>query len=190
MSTRLTVGTGRSLSANMGVFDRNGEGIVFASAFGYTTAVKQAEKDINRKTNCYFMSRYFTSESNAYDVHAARIPNSDYSHIIICKKDRITGEEGSKLLSFFVFIDDPDFQQMSVSDLRFAREYPQKLLDIVFDKLYKMSPAPILKEWIPFLISDFARGGNIRALETYNQDEDKHKMAAYHIRVPVRTNLS
>ena len=185
MSTRLTVGTGRSLSANMGVFDRGVEGIVFASAFGYTTAVKQAEKDINRKNNSYFMSHYFTTESNAYDVHTARIPNTDYSHIIICKKDRIMGDEGHKSLSFFVLIDDPEFQEMSVNDLRFAEELPQQLQDIVFDKLYKMSPAPILKEWVSYLIRDMARNGNIRVLETYNQDEDKHKMTAYNVNVRI-----
>ena len=185
MSTRLTVATGRNLSANMGVSDRNGEGIVFASAFGYTTAVKQAEKDINRKNNVYFMGRYFTSEPRAYDVHTARIPNSDYSHIIICKKDRTIGDEGHKALSFFILIDDPEFPNLTVNDLHFTDECPQKLQDIMYDKLYKMSPAPILKEWIPYMVQEFARSGRIRPLDTYSQDEDKHKMTAYHVHVEV-----
>ena len=84
MADRLTIANGRALSANITVTDNSyGEGFVFTSAFGYSSNIKQAERDMHKKCNVSFWSRYYTLEPGLYDIFTSKIPNSDFSHIII-----------------------------------------------------------------------------------------------------------
>ena len=192
MSRRICVGNNRAIMANMCVSDSYGEGLVFVSAFGYTGNIKQVEKDINRKNTISMMGRYFTSEPKAYNVYTSKISNSEYSHIIISKKDRVFKDQSDReIISAYVLIDNPEFNEIDASTLALVEtEYPQILQDKVFDKLYKLSPAPILKEWIPYLIRTMASTGRMRPLTSYTQVSDKHSLSAYFIHVEVETLIS
>lgn len=186
MAKNLNIADGRRLSVNMSATDAYGEGIVFLSAFGYTPNVKAAEKDINKKSNVSFDGRYFTSEPDAYNVYTSKIPNSEYSHIVISKKDKIIKDErGRETISAFIFIDDINFYALTTDDLSAGMSIPQIMSDAVYEKLYKLSPAPILKEWIPYLIQSFSTANRLRTMSTYSQDEDKHKLSVYHLHVDV-----
>lgn len=188
MSVRFTVANGRALSANLSVTDSYGEGMVFVSAFGYTSNVDQAKADVKKKVQVSVGGHYYRTDSDAYDVFTSKVANTEYSHIIITKKDKAYKDEYQRdMISFFAFIDDLEVNQLEVADLSSMRTaFPQKLVDIVYDKLYKMSPAPILKDWIPFIIRSCANTGRFRELEDrYVQDTDKHQLSAYVMRTDV-----
>lgn len=188
MSIRLTIANGRALSANMSVTDPYGEGFVFASAFGYTSNVDQAKTDVKKKVQVSMAGHYYRTDSDAYDVFTSRVPNTEYSHIIISKKDRSYKDEYNReMILFYVFVDDMEIGQMTAAELSDRHTIlPQKLIDIVYDKLYKMSPAPILKDWVSYIIRCCSNTGRFRELEErYVQDHDKHCLSAYVMRTDV-----
>ena len=190
MATRLTIANGRTLSANIGVMDSYGEGLVFASAFGYTANVKQAERDLKKKNTISFMRYYSTSEAGMYDVSVSKVPNSEYSHIVISKKDKLYKlPNGNEQIKAYLFIDDPTMES-DIGIISRGGDVPQQLQDALFDKLYKLSPAPILKEWMEHLIRIFVSNGNLRLLETNSHDSAAHPMFAYVFQIEVNTLIS
>lgn len=192
MADRLTIANGRALSANITVTDNSyGEGFVFTSAFGYSSNIKQAERDMHKKCNVSFWSRYYTLEPGLYDIFTSKIPNSDFSHIIISKKDRLYKTDTEiEMMSFFVYVYDVNEQDISLSVSDDTMEIPQALQDAMYDKFYKMSPAPVLKEWIPYLFRSLCRQYSIHPLRCTQSEDLPHKMSAFHVSVSVNALTS
>ena len=81
----------RDLNANIVAIDSHqGTGIVYASLFGYTVSTKNIIKSIkNRKCTLRMQGRVYQSDPEDYAYYSSKITNSDFSHTIIYKKDKV-----------------------------------------------------------------------------------------------------
>ena len=174
-----SINRGPTLNVNLGVYDRNGEGLVFMSAFGYSGAIKNAAKDLKKKCPASMNWTGFTVQPRTMEVFTTRLPESEYSHLITYKKDCTYTHDGKEHIKFFVFLQLTDEERDSeawtpdIYSMSNSGEYPQRFIDAVFDKLYKMSPAPILKDWIPFIMTNFINSGELRELTVIKSENEK-----------------
>ena len=96
------------------------------------------------------------------------MPESEYSHLFAYKKDMAYEEDGKEKIKLFMFMHpESSTEWQDLYSMSREEKFPQQLIDTLFDKLYKMSPAPILKEWIPYLLRSF-----INAVLKLNENQE------------------
>lgn len=167
------VNRGVNLHVNLGAYDTNGEGLIFMSAFGYTGAIKTAAKDLKNKSSVSINWRGFVVQSKTMEVFSCHMPESEYSHLLTYKKDCTYVKDSKERIKLFAFIQSDectcwdDIYQMSNSG-----KYPDALVNVVFDKLYKMSPTPILRDWVPFLMNNFINSGDFKEVTTIKSENE------------------
>lgn len=162
-----SVNRGAYLNTVMAAYDRYYDGVIMVSAFGSTTAVKAAARDIKKKCNimlCYCM---FTEQGKALSSTVSHMQDSDYSHIVMYKTDQTYVSNGKERIKLFLFVQlEKDEVWLDLAEMANRNMYPQKLLDILYDKLYKMCPAPILPSWTEYLIKYFINESYLRTAST------------------------
>jgi len=168
-----SVNRGSRLNVNLGAYDRGGEGVVFMSAFGYTGAIKLASKELKKKCNVSINWNSFVMQPKTLEVFSSHMSESEYSHLIAYKKDCTYVSDSKERIKFFAFIQDKECSEWNdIYAMSNTGEYPEKLTSVIFDKLYKMSPAPILRDWIPYLMTNFINGGDLREITTIASDNE------------------
>lgn len=172
----VSINNGSYMHMNLGAYDCINEGFIMLSAFDYTTAVKAAARDINKKNNIAIANKSFLLESKAYEVFTSRQEDSDYSHIIAYKKDAVAPDiTGRERIVAFIFLQRKEDLQETIQDMACNHDpYPEDLQDAVFAKLNKLSPVPILREWIPYLMDGMIENGNLYSAKTYANDTNRH----------------
>ena len=179
MARTVSVNNGASLTVNIGAWDNRNEGFVYMSAFGYTEATKKTVREMNRKNNMYFCGRYFTTEPKAYEIISGKLGDSEYSHTVAYKKDRVYKDEhGREYLKGFIFLAPEVKIEKSLFTMREERLFPEVIRNAVYDKLYKLSPTPILEEWTDFIIMGLLNMGAIRECDIYT-NTDTRSFKAY-----------
>jgi hypothetical protein len=147
------------------------------SAFGYSGAIKTAAKDLKKKCSVSMNWSGYTVYPKTMEIFTSHMPDSEYSHLIAYKKDCMYVRDGKEHIKFFAFLQLSDEENENWTDINTMSNndnYPEKLIDIVFDKLYKMSPAPILKNWIPYIMSNFIYSGELREVSVIKSENEKH----------------
>ena len=161
------INKGGNLNTVMAAYDRYRDGVIMVSAFGYTAAIKEAVRDIKKKCNITLRYCRFTEEGKALTASVSHMQDSEYSHIVLYKKDQTYVKDGKERIKLFVFteLDEteawPDLHEMISTNT-----YPQKLLDVLYDKLYRMSPVPILPSWTSYLLRKFIVENDFREAST------------------------
>lgn len=146
---RVNVGNSSYVNANIASYDARNSEIIFLSLLGYATTMKVIAKEINKRNQVSVGNRYFTSQPKAYDVVTSKQADSDFSHAIIFKKDNVfTDTEKNEHLLAYVFTELPSSYRLDDSQ----GEYPEEILNGVFDKIYKHTPIPLLVEWMPYIV--------------------------------------
>ena len=161
---------GASLSVNLAAWDSSREGFIFMSAFGYSTVVKTALLELKKKCSIGLDYKYFTVYPDVIEIYSNKVPESDYSHLIVSRKDILDTATGEEHIRFYTFLQDPAAGSYSLWSMYENNGFPQAFKDQVYDKLYKMSPAPILKDWIPYLLRYFITEGFITEASTINSE--------------------
>lgn len=162
-----SINKGASLEVVMAAYDRYGEGIIMISGFGYTQAVKEAQRNIKKKCDIMLCYIRFVELGKALTANVSHMQDSEYSHIVLYKKDQNYVKDGKERIKLFAFAElEQDESWSDLYDMVLNDKFPQKLLDIVYDKLYKMCPVPILPAWIPYLLKFFINEGYFKAAST------------------------
>lgn len=197
MSYSIAVGKQPTLKANMIAFDDKGRGIVFFSGFGYASNMDSICKELNLrgKDICFSGHYYNTNPGGRYTTIVSRLHNSDYSHLVAYKKDRTyTNErENEEFMEGYVFIQGDkniealeDFNGLMNND---AEVIPRQLVDGFYDKLYKLSPLPVIKEWSEYLMRRMSSYSMFYKLKTASSTQNKFYAFGFHISVRQLQNL-
>lgn len=157
------------MKINFGAYDRHREGFIMASIFGFKTEIKTAQKELKKKSRIHMNYSSYEVDPKSIVVETATVPESDYSHMIVYRKDVIEEWNTGPHLTFFTF---QILDQSEPWDF-YDKVFPQSFKDIMYDKLYNLSPAPILKEWTDYLISYFIDSGYTQEATTMLSDNNK-----------------
>lgn len=164
---------GQTLNVVQSAYESYYEGFIMMSAFGYSTAVKTAARDIKKKSRIKMNYSVFDCAPKSLEVSVSHVPESEYSHIVIWKKDTTYVENNDECLKLFVFVKKKTEDQKIWDNLRFITDlsqYPKDLVDAVYDKLYANCPFPVLKEWTPYIINYLISNHYLRQATTKYSD--------------------
>ena len=186
MAIRIKMGGSSYLMANRAVTDYS-LGFIYASCFGYTTEIKNFAKELNRKQCKIEVNGYeYQLQKNCYETLVSSVPDSDYSHLIVYRKDReFENEGGTEDIEAFLFIEKEAVALPGCRDMERMGEYPQEFLDGVYDKLEKLSPVMVLREWMPGLVGRLIRGGMLHSGSVDEASSSATKMSTYVMQIPV-----
>lgn len=180
MSIRITLGGKPSLHGNLAAYGYGRETCVaFFSAFGYFSHMSEIQKELNFASKGLTVDgRYFnTGRGKEYETFVTRLTGSDYAHIIAYKKDSIIKNERTQeeTINGFIFWNSEtkiNLKQNDILEYSQNNALPKELIDGFYDKIYKMSPLPVIKEWSNYLIGKLASNGQISQLIVVSTDED------------------
>ena len=150
------------MSANICAYDYNA-GVLFASIFGYASQIKIAASTI-KKGSCEVSVLYsgrFRVQKNEYEITQSHLPESDYSHMIIWKKDHVTTDGYTRLhATVYLQTEQPELYK-NISQIADG-SIPEELSHAVFNKLYSISPIPLIPEWSEFITRSLINNGELR----------------------------
>jgi superfamily II DNA or RNA helicase len=170
---RMNVANSAYVNANIASYDTRNSEIVFLSLLGYTTTMKVIAKEINRRNNVSIGNRYFTSQPKAYEVINAKQADSDFAHAIIYKKDNVyTDTENNEHLLAYVFTELPASYNIN----NILDDYPEAIQSAVFDKIYKHTPIPMLREWMPYVVRHLVASNALTEASIVKPDEVNMKV--------------
>lgn len=167
-----SINKGPCLNVVMSAYDRyHGDGIIMLSGFGYATAVKTIVRDIKKKCEISMHYVRYNEAGKALTAITSHMTDSDYTHIVLYKKDQTYNRNGEERLKLFIFVNIPDESKWKeLYQIYHDEDCPEALTNAVYDKLYKMCPVPILKEWTPFLIRYFINESFMYEANSINSD--------------------
>lgn len=181
---RVNVNTGPYVNANIASYDVGSGEIIFLSLLGYSAAIKQIGKDINKRNQVLIGSRYFNSAFKAYEVIQTRSSDSDFAHTIIYKKDTVYKQEnGVEHMLAYVFT------QLDRGYVLGDEDIPQELLDGMYDKLYKHTPVPVLREWMPYIMRGLIANNTVTEPYVHKEDEDQFRVFRINMPFPLLSQL-
>lgn len=169
---KISVGNKASVNSDIIVVDRYTGTLVFASAVGYVTAIKDMSKDINYNNNVYVPNvGSYKTIAFGYNVETRKTTDSDFTHLVANRKDTVMKDatQDERLISYV-----------------YARTQ-EELFDMIYDKLYKHMSVPLLREWMPVLAANMQSLGYIRQLNVVHI-YDQAPFDAYALNL-TRTNL-
>ena len=176
---KISVSSQPSLHANIVAYDRVSRqiGIPFFSAFGYSSNMEGVCAELAKKNTILNLGmRYYGNLDNRkYEIITSHVPNSDYVNIIAFIKDSIEKRNsGEEIITGFIFRQPDKSEHFKATDFEEHLEdesLPEGLIDGFYDKLYKLSPVPVIKEWSYYLLKEMYSKRMFFALETYCSDE-------------------
>jgi len=169
---KISIGNNASVNSDIIVVDRYSGILVFVSAVGYVTAIKDMGKNINYNNSVYIPSGgSYKTIAFGYNVETRKTTDSDFSHLVASRKDSV--------------IQDAQHEERLISYV-YARN-PEELCDMVYDKLYKHMSVPLLREWMPVLTNNMQSLGYIRELNVLHS-YDHAPFSAYALNL-TKTNL-
>lgn len=187
MLYNVSVNNGVYMYSNLSAYGQRGDGLIFVSAFGNSTVIQQAVRDLqNKKCNVRLHWSYYQTDEKSIEVISSKLQDSDYSHLLVYRKDeQYRSWEGAECLRLHAFLELPtDVEFGDVYNMARKQTYPTELVDIIYDKLLKFSPIPVIKEWVPYIISSSITSDNFKEASIYNSD-DKKNFRCYYLDIPI-----
>ena len=167
------IGDSPYIKSQLVVCDRSsGSGLAFISVIGRSAAVKDFTNDINRagqNLRCYPCG-YYNTVSKGYDVYMSKDGNSQYSHAIVCRKDKVEKlMNGDESATMYLFLKE-DFD--GSYDCKSGKKDMVSLYKVLFSKLYKNMSVPLLEEWMPYIFDKFVSNGMCFFYTTYRLNDE------------------
>lgn len=151
------------------VIDDNSNQLVFISLIDNAKALKKYKHELNRKNTLLVSeaSCYVSTSRNCFNIFSRKMPKSDFSHLVASRKDLCerTNKEGNELLTSYIYVDNDNLFE-----------------DKLYDKLYKHTSIPILKEWISYIRTQCSARGYLKELSVYTAKEEK-PFRVYRLRI-------
>jgi superfamily II DNA or RNA helicase len=154
---RLSIGNSAYAHYDTFVLDHNNT-LVYASIIGYDALIKDMSKEVNKVNNIYLESLgYCRTVSRGYEVDKRKQNNSDFSHLVVYRKDKVMGEDTpqERLLAYIFYRNE------------------QEKFQAFYDKIYKNTSVPVLMEWIPYIIESASTNNNLRRTTIYYDNTDE-----------------
>ena len=171
-------------------------GVCYASIFGYIQQTKNMLKLLKKK-RCTFNvhGRYFTSYPDDYNIYTTKVPDSDFNHTIIFKKDKVyVDSSGVENYNGYIYREIskenlslyPGYDNDAYRDID-SFVFPEDLLNSIFNKIYNNSSLPILKEWTEYITYQLFKKRYISTLnfEMEQESNDDYTLIGYVINVPI-----
>lgn len=152
---RMTINDSAYMHYDVVVVDRSASDFVFGSLVASDNLLKAVAKDIKKKVNCYVQYKCHAVIHGKFDVEKVKQPNGDFAHMIIKKQDVIDKMEDNELYTFYILA-------------RSTEEFEE----VLFNKLYENTAVPVLREWMPYVMSNLQRYNNMTVLEVYHSYEE------------------
>ena len=191
MLYNVSVNDGVFMYGNLCAYGSDNDGLMFVSAFGNSTVVQQAVRDLQtRKCTVRVHWSYYVVEAKSMEVISAKMQDSDYSHILMYKKDGQYGDldrdwNGVECLRFYSYLEIPEGVNFGdIYNMARLKEYPQELVDSAYDKLLKLSPIPVIKEWVPYILSNATMSEHFKEANIYNSN-DRQNFKCYYLDIPI-----
>lgn len=164
----------RDFNANRIIIDNSfGMGLVFASFFGYSGSSKYTLSSLkHRKCDVRFLGRLYNTQPGDYNIYNTKVPDSDFYHIIVSKKDKLESISSSvNLFTSYIFLEVPAEEESNYLLSIIRNNPPQKLLDIIYKKIYTNSSLPFLKEWSQFILNKLIDENKIKKNTVMGEDD-------------------
>lgn len=162
------IGSGPYVRTCTAVTDASARDINFLSVIGGTTSVKKFAADLNRSGDNLSIETcgHFRTVSKGYDVYLSKDPGSQYSHAIFCRKDHVEQTHSGDEELFATIYLKKHFNY--TSDILSSTDDLTDLYDALYAKLYNNLSAPLLREWMPYVLNQFVIHGDCRLLRVHN----------------------
>ena len=171
MSIKISVGHNPSLHSNVVIRDGS-QGLIYASCFGYSTDSKTFVTAVNKKDTIYCGGRYYETNRDRYDIESSKVPDSDFTHTIITRKDNRFDSNGVDTLMLFCFFETDGERPFNLETaIQNDEPFPESMKEAVYDKLDRYYPWPALKNWIPYIVTQLADGYYIHSAITQTMDD-------------------
>ena len=197
MAQMIQIGKAPSIYTNLVAYDYQYKtsGVSFFSGFCLGSHVDNVKKELGQKGKRIVFRDYrtHTERADSYEVITSKFSGSDYTHIVAYKKDYIETVNENEIINAFLFIrtigkengSQIRISNYTVSLLRNPEStIPDALVDAVYDKLYQLSPLPILKDWVPYLIRSMIVRSEFYALDLYASCKE-NEISALVFSIPV-----
>ena len=126
--------------------------VVFMSLIGYSTAIKEAIRDITKdksnQSNTVYADRNYYRALGDYKVITKKAPGSDYVHAIFYAQDHYLMRYDQEEYTTFVY-----------------GKTSAEISDQLYEKITKYSSIPVLKEWMPYLVRKLTDDNHLENLD-------------------------
>lgn len=147
---RLSVGKLSFIYYDTIVYDEHESKLIYGSFVANDKDLRDNYMELNKKNSIYLESkrRYVSVDGTKYDCEKKRQSNSDFGHMIINRRDSIEQlNDNNELLISYIYI-----------------YSEQEMFDKLYNKLYEQTSIPMLKEWMPYLCTQFVNNNFLRHL--------------------------
>lgn len=172
-----------NFKVNRYIYDRQ-HGLIYLSCFGYDSTMKLLQKGFRKNNSFYVGNTYVYTDPATHKIICNKVPSCDYSNLIFYRKD--CSNYNSTAFCFFEretnYSINNDIENITMGSC------PQFLVDIFFDKIYKNSEVPIIKEWIPYIVQKLYDRNDIDVPST-NRASDEAKTKIFCISINVRDRV-
>ncbi len=192
MSYSFRIGALDHMHMNLAAVDTwSTSGLCFASVFTYSQVAKDINKILKRKTDVAVAYSVYSLRPEDYETIVTKVPDSDFSHVIIYRKSKLHDDEENDIhrMESCVFL---EVNSDRISRYPFFREsisgkdckdkdiidsitFPEDLIDTVYGKLYKNTPTPILRDWVPYIIRKAAKNYHFFPMKFYRDNDNVDK---------------
>lgn len=160
------------------VYNKNDNKLVYASVVLRDNLVSTFTKEINKSNSIFFSAtrQYVTTTGSKYDFIKKKDPSTDYTHVILYKKDTVNQviKEDYNNINFTIIY--------KAFDSKDKEERTEFINNLFYDKLYKLSSVPILKEWIPYIKDLLISNKHVKTLTSFSVCND-NLLAGYECKV-------
>lgn len=169
------------LTANLIIHSRGARGVVYASLFGYEGVMNSNLAAAKNKTGIN-IKRYRTYNFNGkdYNFYTSKIPDSDYVHTVIMKKDLEFVEDNVPWIALHFIENSEDYNEET-------GKFTEKVYDRIFDKLNQYCQVPIIRPWVPHIVDSLVTLGYVHTNNVYSTDvtSENHHVISFSIVTPV-----
>ena len=167
-----------NFNVNMYAFNYN-YGFTMLSCFGYKFDIMAAAKEFEKRSSIRIRGDYFRTEPE-YDIYTSKVPNSEYYHLLVAKKDEVLniGTSGEMMQLFVYYLSDNDDATYCRKTRSVGEDYPEMMIEKLHKKLQKYSPVYVKKEWMKYILEHLPTGSFI-PMNGYNHNKDEYLNAFY-----------
>ena len=156
---RITVGKNSPVYYDILVTDYYTSEIVFASIIDNAREIKKIKFEINRSNNVYCSETrsYYKIGKSKYDIISKRMPKSDFSHLVINKKDtveEVDKDSSNELLTSYIYV-----------------KQDKTLNEVLYDKLYEKTSVPLIEDWMGYISKELKKENYLTELYLYTTYE-------------------
>lgn len=177
---------------------RNGvdPGLMYLSCFGTDQEVSIAVNEIKESDSITvgIHTNYFRLSCHHAEYITSKLPNSDFHHLIIYRKDEIlnqnTADEALCLFAYTKAHDDFELKKALENDL----DIPDDIIQAFFDKLYTYAPVYVKRDWIRYILKNnrhylfssisSSKSHGIAPDEDVNHPSKENDMDVYCLEIP------